>query len=61
MATLKERFLSAYASVPLPLRKEIIAIIGEEPYSWEAAYFEIKKNSDTAEKVLNMLSAIGVI
>ena len=29
--------------------------------SWEAAYFEIKKNSDTAEKVLNMLSAIGVI
>lgn len=61
MATQKEKFLSAYANVPLPLRKEIITVIDGQPYSWETAYFEIRKDSPLAKKVLNMLSAIRII
>ncbi|MBS3122561.1 hypothetical protein J4434_06790 [Candidatus Woesearchaeota archaeon] len=58
---LKAKFLKLVASVPLPLRGEIIAVVNNQTISWNAAYGEIKTNSDNAEVILNKLKKIGLL
>ena len=58
---LKEKFLSAYADVPNPLRKEIIVVIEGKTYTWDASYFEINNNTKLSEKILNTLAQIKII
>lgn len=54
-AFLKSKFLSAYANVPEPLRKEIIAIAYDKPFTWKSAKIEITNNTKYPEKI-NSLS-----
>ena len=58
---LKSRFLKLIASVPKPLRVEIIAVIDNETYSWIAAYGEIVSDTDTGKKILKKLKQIKVL
>jgi len=57
----KAKFLKAIASVPIPLRDEIIAVVNDQTISWNAAYGEIKKDTPKAEKILEYLKKIGLI
>jgi len=57
----KVKFLKIIASVPLPLRDEIIAVIGNQTISWNAAYGEIKENGPKAKLILEHLIKIGLI
>ncbi|MBU2576325.1 MAG: hypothetical protein KKF50_01250 [Nanoarchaeota archaeon] len=59
----KERaiFLNAYANVPEPLRKDTIVLIEKEPYSWETAYFEIKKETELGKKILKTLKQMEIL
>lgn len=59
--TLKVQFLKLFASVPLPLRTEIIALVETEPISWSVAYAEIKKDTEKAAIILDHLKKIGLI
>lgn len=61
IATLKAKFLKMVASVPLPLRTEVIAMVDNQPFSWTAAYAEIKNNTETGKKILKLLKTMGVI
>ncbi|MFA4887307.1 MAG: hypothetical protein WC595_03785 [Candidatus Nanoarchaeia archaeon] len=58
---LKARFLEAYANVPGPLRKEIIAVIGNETFAWNTARAEILNNTKSAKVILSHLSKMEVI
>lgn len=58
---LKAKFLKLIASVPLPLRSEIIAIVDKKPVSWDAAYGEIKQDTNNAKTILLCLKRIGVL
>lgn len=58
---LKSQFLTLFASVPLPLRTEIIALVTHEPISWSVAYAEIKKDTEKAIVILDHLKKIGLI
>lgn len=58
---LKARFLKLFASVPLPLRNEIIAVADNQTISWTAAYGEIKNNTDKAQIILTHLKQIGLL
>ena len=49
---LKAKFLKLIANVPIPLREEIIAVVDEKTVSWNAAYGEIKGNTDNAKTIL---------
>lgn len=59
--TLKAKFLKLFASVPLPLRNEIIALADNQPISWTAAYDEIKQDTDKAKIILIHLKQIGLL
>jgi hypothetical protein len=59
--TLKAKFFEIFASVPLPLRKEIIAVIDDAPVSWAAANAELLQNTPKARKILEQLKKIGVL
>lgn len=58
---LRAKFLRLIASVPLPLRDEIIAIVDNQPVSWNAAYGEIKQSTDKAKIILIHLKQIGLL
>ena len=57
----KAQFLKIIASVPLPLRNEIIAVIDNQTISWNAAYGEIKQSTPKAKKILEHLKKIELI
>ncbi len=58
---LKAKFLKQFANVPLPLRKEIIAIVNNKPASWSVVYGEIKADSPNAKDILEHLKKLGVL
>jgi len=59
--SLKAKFLKLFASVPLPLRNEIVAVVDNQPVSWSAAYGEIKSDTDKAQIILTHLKQIGLL
>ena len=63
---LKARFLKLYANVPTPLRDEIIAVVGDETFTWASAKVEIQHDGDpkhkkNSEGILKQLLDIGVL
>ncbi len=61
----REKFLRAYANLPLNTRKEIILVLEEagikQPITWEVAFFEVKNNTSNSEKILKKLEELGII
>ncbi len=57
---LRTRFLKAYASVPEVLRKDIIAVIDERTYSWDAAFVEVTGKTPLGDKIIRKLEEIGM-
>lgn len=57
----KEKFLKVYANLPEPERAQIIAIIDNKPYSWNAAYSEVDQNTQLGEKILKKLEQLGIL
>lgn len=58
---LKAKFLKLFASVPIPLRDEIIALVDNQPISWTAAYGEIVHDTDKSQIILTHLKQIGLL
>ena len=58
---LKAKFLQLIASVPLPLRDEIIAVVNNQTVSWNAAYGDIKEDTEKAQEILKHLKQIGLL
>lgn len=53
---LRSRFLRIYANIPQNIRaKDIIVMVGDEPYTWNTAAFEILNNKERAKKILKIL------
>ena len=57
----KEKFLKAYANLPPPEREQVIVIIDNEPYSWNAARNEIENNTELGKKILKKLEALEIL
>ncbi|MBR3204488.1 hypothetical protein IKF81_02280 [Candidatus Saccharibacteria bacterium] len=55
------RFLSIYANIPLKLRNDIIAIVDEQPYTWNSSYLEISNNTETGKKIYKQLIKMEII
>jgi len=58
---LRAKFLKELASVPIPLRDEIIAVIDEEPVSWSAAFVEVHNKTGKGDKILKFLKKVGLL
>lgn len=55
------RFLKVYANVPDGLRSGIIAVVDEKTYSWNAAYLEIKNETELGERIFRQLLKTEII
>ena len=62
---LREKFLKAFANLPLNTRGEIILVLEEEgrkqPITWNVAYFEVKNNTPRSEEILRKLEEMGLV
>ena len=56
-----EKFLKVYANLPEPERYQIIVIIDDKTYSWNAAYIEITNNTELGKKILKKIEALGIL
>ncbi len=57
----KTRFYQIYGNLPLGARNEFVAIIDNEPISWNAAFIEIDNNTEKSEEILDRLVELGII
>ncbi|MBQ3440946.1 hypothetical protein IJG27_01375 [Candidatus Saccharibacteria bacterium] len=55
------RFLRVYANIPKNLRDGIIAVVDEEPYTWNSSYIEILTGTEIGEKIYQQLIKTEVI
>ena len=55
------RFQKVYANIPEKLRNEIIAVIDEKPYSWNATYLEVVNETMLGKRILEKLIEMDII
>ena len=58
---LKILFLKSYSNVTSDIRKQIIVLVEKRPFTWNAAYFEIKNNTSLSKKILKSLNELKII
>ena len=51
----KAQFSKIYANLPLNQRSEIIAVVDDEPFSWNSARIEIDNNTEKGQEILKKL------
>lgn len=56
-----EEFFRVYSQLPLEERKNVIAVLDDEPISWILAYQLIKNNTEKGQKVLKILKELNII
>ena len=57
----KAKFFKIFGNIPENLRKDIIAVIDEKPYTWNVAYIEIKNNTELGKEILKALKDLEII
>ena len=58
----KIKFIKVYSNLPNKIRNEdIIIVIDEKPYTWNASYFEINNNTVLGKKILKKLKEMDII
>ena len=57
----KDRFFKVFSNLPEDIRKEIIVVIDDKPYSWNVAYMEIEKDTELGQKILKKLIELELI
>mgnify|MGYP000070190559 CR=1 FL=1 len=58
---LKVEFNKVYAALPLPIRKEIIAVIDREPMTWQICRLEVKQETELGDRILVYLKELKII
>lgn len=58
----KEKFMRVFANVPEKMRgEEVISVVDDKPFTWNAAMIEIKNDSELGKKILKILEKAGII
>lgn len=57
----KTVFLKKYSNLPLALRDEIIVIVDDQPLTWNAAYLEVKNDTDKSKEILDKLFELEIL
>ena len=58
---LRAKFLKKYASIPLNLRDEIVAVEENEPVSWAAAFIEVRGKTKKGDKILGLMDELRLL
>jgi len=57
---LKSKFVEIYSRLPEDIRKEIIVVIDDKPYTWDVAYMEINNDTDLGKSILKKMEELGL-
>lgn len=58
----KAKFIRIFANIPEKIRGEdIIVVIDNRPYTWNAAAIEIKNDSELGKKIIKKLEQMEII
>lgn len=55
------QFLKIYANLPLGTRNEIVAVVDDEPVTWNAANLEIEQNTVKGKEILEILTNLKIL
>jgi len=58
---LQAKFLQIYANLPLNQRTEIVVVVNNEPFTWNAVRIEVENNTDKGNEILEKLVKLGII
>ncbi len=59
----KQRFLQVYVTLPLGVRKEIVAVLDDPigPVTWEVAFIEVENETPLGMDILERLASMQII
>ncbi|OFY50871.1 MAG: hypothetical protein A2W85_10275 [Bacteroidetes bacterium GWF2_41_31] len=59
----KQRFLQVYATLPLGVRKEIVAVLDDPigPVTWEVTFIEVENETPLGLEILERLASMQII
>jgi hypothetical protein len=57
----KTKFLKIYANLPQGSREEIIAVIKNEPYTWQSAKLEVEQDTPIGREILESLVKLKIL
>ncbi len=57
----KTKFLKIYANLPQGSREEIIAVIKNEPYTWQSAKLEVEQDTPIGREILESLVKLEIL
>ena len=57
----RERFFKVYANLPEPERAQVIVIVDNKTYSWNAAYHEIDHHTKLGNTILIKLEELRIL
>ncbi|MBS3074446.1 hypothetical protein J4447_03250 [Candidatus Pacearchaeota archaeon] len=57
----RAKFLKVYANLPEDIRKDILVMVDNKPYTWNSTFIEIKENTALGEKILKTLESMGLL
>lgn len=57
----QSKFNKIYANIPLALRGEIIAVVDNNPFTWNSAKIEIEQDTEIGKKIFTTLINTGII
>lgn len=61
----REKFLKYFANLPLNSRKEVVLVLaekgGQQPITWNVAYFEVKNNTPRSGEILEKLKKLELL
>ena len=57
----KDRFLKVYSNLPEDMRKEVIIVMNEKPYSWDSVFVEVSADTELGKAMVNKLTKMELI
>ena len=58
----RARFMRIFANIPEKIRGEdIIVVVDDKPFTWNAAMIEVKNNSELGKKIIKKLEKLEII
>ncbi len=57
----KSLFIQIYSNLGDSIRKEIIVVIENKPYTWDSAYLEVKNGTELGRKIIDKMEKMGLL
>ena len=55
------KFHTMYANLPIPLRQEIVAVVDDEPMTFNVIRLELKNHTQMGHEALDQMIRIGIL